>query len=335
MKKILLTILLGISLTLSITPLVLAQTASTTTGKSGSDASLTSGGIRSTVDAIGSKTPLPSFDAGHANQNYQAGASQLTSVIYFMLDFLKYILGGIATIMIIISGLKLIMSARTVSDAMSKEKETLRFAFMGLIIIIISDQLIRTLFGSYGETLRSGEDMKLTAGAVVNVTQGLTGLLRIFIPTLAIMYFVLAAFKLLNSRGDADKLNKAKTQITWSVLGIILAGLAEILVFRVVFPDQGMRIPDTVELAKLLVTITNFISGFISTIAVSYIIYAGYLYVISRGTEGVDKAKKMVSGAIIGLLIAMAAFGLVNTFVRIPPAKTTTTNNASTPVPSP
>lgn len=332
MKKILLTILVSLTLAMSVTPLVLAQgTASTTTGQSGTAAPLGTGGIRSAVDAIGSQTPLPNFDAGHANQNYQAGASQLTSVIYFLLDFLKYILGGIATIMIIISGLKLILSARTVSDAMSKEKETLRFAFMGLIIIIISDQLIRTLFGSYGETFRSGEDMKLTAGAVVNVTQGLTGLLRIFIPTLAILYFVLAAFRLLNSRGDADKLNKAKTQITWAILGIILAGLAEIIVFRVVFPDQGTRIPDTAELAKLLVTITNFISGFISTIAVSYIIYAGYLYVISRGTEGVDKAKKMVSGAIIGLLIAMAAFGLVNTFVKIPPAKNTTATTNTAP----
>jgi hypothetical protein len=49
------------------------------------------------------------------------------------------------------------------------------------------------------------------------------------------------------------------------------------------------------------------------------LIYAGYLYTISLGKDGLDKAKTIVKGAIIGLLVAMAAFGLVNTFVKVEP----------------
>jgi uncharacterized membrane protein len=203
-----------------------------------------SSGVGNVIRQVGEQTNLPSFDAGHAKQSYQAGASQITSTIYFILDFFKYILGGIATLMIIISGIKLIMSARQVEDVMSKEKETMRFAFIGLIIIILADQIVRLFFGAEGEVYRTGTDMQLAAEQASNFASGVTGLIRIFIPSVAILFFVVAAYRLLISRGDSDQLGKAKTQITYAILGIIVAGLAEIIVFRVLFPAQGTRIPD-------------------------------------------------------------------------------------------
>lgn len=289
--------------------------AATATPPAGS----TSTGIGNVIRQVGEPTNLPNFDAGHSKQSYQAGASQITSTIYFILDFFKYILGGIATLMIIISGTKLILSARQVEDVMSREKETLRFAFSGLIIIILADQVVRLFFGAEGEVYRTGTDMQLAAEQASNFAAGATGLIRIFIPSIAILYFIIAAYRLLISRGDSEQLNKAKTQITWAIIGIIVAGLAEIIVFRVLFPAQGSRIPDANEFAKLIVTMTNFISGFISTIAVIMIIYAGYLYVTSLGGDNLEKAKKILIGAVVGLLISMAAFALVNTFVKVEP----------------
>lgn len=326
MTKTISTILLTILVSLTLTTTVLAQgstpTASTNTGSSTSSTAPT-GGVGSVIRQVGGQTQLPSYDAGHSSQSYQSGAAQLTSTIYFILDFFKYILGGIAVIMMTISGLKLILAGRQVGDAMSREKETLRLAFSGLILIILADQIVRVFFGMEGEIYRTGTDMQMAAEAGSKVAQGVTGLLRIFIPSIAILYMVIAGVRLLLSRGDSDKLNKAKKQITWAIMGLILAGLAEIIVFQVVFPDQGARIPDTIEFAKLVITMTNFITGFISTIAVIMIIYAGYLYVISVGGNGLDKAKTILKGAIIGLLISMAAFGLVNTFVKIEPLQST------------
>jgi hypothetical protein len=148
------------------------------------------------------------------------------------------------------------------------------------------------------------------------------------------LFFVVAAYRLLISRGDSDQLGKAKTQITYAILGIIVAGLAEIIVFRVLFPAQGTRIPDAAEFARLLVTMTNFISGFISTIAVIMIIYSGYLYVTSLGGDGLDKAKSILIGSIVGLLIAMSAFALVNTFVKVEPLSSGSTVPAEQTIPN-
>lgn len=290
------------------------------------------GGIGAAVRQIGQSTALPGYDAGHANQSYQSGASQITSTIYFLLDFFKYIFGGIAVLMIIISGLKLILSARTVEDTMTKEKETLRLSFIGLMIILIAGQLLPLFFGQQGEIYRTGTDLTLAAQQATTFTQGLTGLIRIFIPSIAVLYMVIAGYRLLISRGDPEKLTKAKTQVTWAIIGLIVAGLDEVVVFQILFPNNGAQIPDAAAFTKTVITMTNFITGFVSTIAVTMIIYAGYLYVVSLGGEGVEKAKKILFGAIIGLIIAMAAFALVNTFVKIPsaPTGTPTVNSTST-----
>lgn len=276
--------------------------------------------IGSVVREVGGQTSLPSYDAGHADQSYQAGASQLTSTIFFVLDFFKFIFGGIATLMLIISGLKLILSARQVDDAMSKEKETIRFAAIGLIIILVADQAIRLVFyGLEGEVYRTGSDLQSAAERGVALTAGFTNVLRVLIPVLAVLYMVIAGVRLIASRGDDEQYGKAKTQITWAVLGLILAGLVEIVVFRIVFPNQGTQLSDPNEFNRLVVTMTNFAAGFISTISVLMIIYAGYLYVMSGVSEQNDKAKKVLFGAIIGLVIAMGAFGLVNTFIKVEP----------------
>ncbi|MBD3270085.1 hypothetical protein GF376_01005 [Candidatus Peregrinibacteria bacterium] len=269
---------------------------------------------------IGAGSNLPSFDAGHADQSLQPGASNITSAIFFTLDFLQYVLGGVAVLTIIVSGLKLILGGRESGEAFSKEKETIRFAVVGLIIVIVADQVVNLVFwGEEGEIYRSGEDLEDAAERGSEILRGLTGILRVIIPSIAVLFMVIAGFRLVTAGGDTEKVNKAKTQMIWAVAGLILAGLAEIIVFRIVFPDDGSRISDPYEFNRLVVQMTNFLSGFIATIAVTMLIYAGYLYVISVGGENLEKAKKVMIGAIVGLLVSMAAFGLVNTFIKVEP----------------
>jgi hypothetical protein len=275
--------------------------------------------IGSQKDTSGQKyVNLPTFDAGHADQNYHAGASQLTSVIYFALDFLKYILGSIAVLMMVISGIKLVIAARGVAETMNREKETLRYASSGLMIILIADQFIKNVFfGQEGEVYRTATDMQMAAEKSNQLAAGIGNLLKIFIPSVAVLFFIIAGVRMILSQGNQEAMNKAKTQMTWSVAGLVVAGLAELVVTTIIYPNNGQQLSDTHIFALLMIRITNFVTGFMSTIAVSMIIYAGYIYVVSMGGDGVAKAKKIVTGAVIGLLIAMAAFALVNTFVKI------------------
>jgi len=83
---------------------------------------------------------------------------------------------------------------------------------------------------------------------------------------------------------------------------------------------------DIREFAK---TILNFILGFLGFIAVVYVIYGGFLYVASGGNqENVDKGKKIILYAAIGIVIILASFAIVNTVLRAPSG---VTSGAGTP----
>jgi len=48
--------------------------------------------------------------------------------------------------------------------------------------------------------------------------------------------------------------------------------------------------------------------------------YGGFLYITAAGKEeNTGKAKKVLFGAVIGLVIAMAAYGIVNTVIKVEP----------------
>jgi hypothetical protein len=73
---------------------------------------------------------------------------------------------------------------------------------------------------------------------------------------------------------------------------------------------------DIREFAK---TILNFILGFLGFIAVVYIIYGGFLYIMSGGDDAnVEKGKKIILNAAIGIIIILASFAIVNTVLRAP-----------------
>lgn len=64
---------------------------------------------------------------------------------------------------------------------------------------------------------------------------------------------------------------------------------------------------------QLVLTIVNYFLYFLGLIATLMVIYGGILYVTAAGdTEKVDKGKKVISYALIGIIIILLSFALVN-----------------------
>ena len=52
--------------------------------------------------------------------------------------------------------------------------------------------------------------------------------------------------------------------------------------------------------------------------AVAFVIFAGFLFLTSRGDDGqVEKAKKTLIYAVIGIVIVMLSFAIVNTVIQV------------------
>jgi len=65
---------------------------------------------------------------------------------------------------------------------------------------------------------------------------------------------------------------------------------------------------------QLALTIVNFILSFLGFIAVVMIIYGGFLYVSAAGNnEKIESAKKIIMYSIIGIIIILLSFAIVNT----------------------
>jgi len=69
----------------------------------------------------------------------------------------------------------------------------------------------------------------------------------------------------------------------------------------------------TQDIRVTIMNIVRVILGFVGIIAILIIIYAGYLWMTSAGNpEQIDKAKKTLRNAAIGLVIIFSAFSIVS-----------------------
>ena len=81
-------------------------------------------------------------------------------------------------------------------------------------------------------------------------------------------------------------------------------------------PSAPANVPTNFEDAVL--NLTDWILGFISMIAVLAIVWGGLMYIASAGDEAkATTGKRIVTYALIGLVIAGIAFALVNVLVTV------------------
>ncbi len=63
-------------------------------------------------------------------------------------------------------------------------------------------------------------------------------------------------------------------------------------------------------------TFINFALFFLGLVAVGFVIYGGFLYVTSQGDDGnTEKAKNIIIYAVIGIIVILVSYALVNTII--------------------
>lgn len=79
--------------------------------------------------------------------------------------------------------------------------------------------------------------------------------------------------------------------------------------------DRGLSTEK--DLNILIIGWVNFFLAFVSVIAVIVLIYAGFLY-ITGADDGAEKAKKIILGVVLGILLILASYAIVNTVIHEP-----------------
>lgn len=273
------------------------------------------------IQEIGEETGLPGFvETGQhpeAPPDYlQEGVGTATSPIFFAIDFFRYVVSGIAIIVIVIQAIKLITT--TNEEEASKAKTTLIVGGIGLIVIQLADVAVkRMFFGEQGEAFEDIATTQIYAEETVSQIRGVIGFVEAFVGAIAVLVIVIRGFTLITSGGNEEAMTKAKNHVIYATVGLVVVLLSEVVVRGVIFPEAGEELPDVDKAKFVIINITNYLAGFISILAFLVLFYGGYRYVVSAGEEeATERVKKIITGAVIALVLALGAFALVNTLIE-------------------
>ncbi len=276
--------------------------------------------VLSDIGGTGEDTGLNPFEIGQhpdAPPDYEKpGVGAISSPLYFTLDLVKLLMSGVAILVIILMVVRLVINGT--EEEFTRAKTGLIMGIVGFILIQISDVAVKNIFfGEYGEAFENIPSAKEFAKEGSLQLGGLIGLIHAFIASISVLIIIVRGMFLLNGMGNEEELTKAKNQIIYAAIGIILVGLSEVIVKGFIFPDNGQSLPDVNTGKNIIKSITNYLSGFIAILSFASLFYAGYRYVVSAGNdESTALVKRIFISATIALLLSVSAFAIINTFIQ-------------------
>lgn len=244
------------------------------------------------------------------------GTIQLRSVVEKLIDFLKKVMVPIAIILVAYSGIELFLSFQN-DEKMDKKIKSLTGILVGFLAMALAVNFVDwIIFGKEGEILRGGVDPAEFAQRGFQEASGLFDLFTSFAVIIAVAFIVYNAITLIMAGGeDEGQLAEIKKRILYSVIGLIL--LISIRPIIEVFTTNGqLTMPEIRGTISIVAKWLNFLLGFIGIFAVVAMIYAGIQMIIHFGDDTqVENAKKIMTAAGIGLVLAFSSWVIVYYFV--------------------
>lgn len=278
------------------------------------------------LQQVQQKTNLPDFYKHYqhpdtADEYQYSGVKSLTSPVYYAIDIFRFIISGIALLVVLYYAFLLVSQAS--DETTPKAKNGLIYGALGLVLIQIAASVVKNMFfGEYGEAFATGEEGELVTGFFADNTvaeiRGIIGIINMVVGAVAVLVLVIRGFTLIAGFGEEDAMTKARKHVMYAAIGLLIVALSESIIRGVIFPEAGTVLPDINYGKKIIVDLTNFISGFVAIIAFLVLFYAGYLYVVSGGEDdSKDTIKKIFIGAVIGLLLSLSAYAIVNALIDL------------------
>lgn len=153
--------------------------------------------------------------------------------------------------------------------------------------------------------------LRTYALTIINVFLGLVGVV-------ALIFILIGGVRYISSRGDEGEAESAKKTILYAVIGILVVGIAAILVnFTLNAAGVGGALPGGSNLVGAALTIINIFLGLIGVTALVFVLIGGVRYITSQGDESsAEEAKKTILYAVIGIVVVGIAAVVVNFAAR-------------------
>ena len=265
-------------------------------------------------------------DNGVPNKNGQnlikelayQGEGQLHMAILAVAKVFRNLMGSIAVIFIVVSGIMMVF-AQGDETKITEQKHAITYAIIGLVTILLIERLVTAIYGAPG-----GENAVLTPTSATQVSieiYGLISYIKAILGSVAIFMIVLSGIRTVTSQGEEEKITTQRKAILWTIVGLGLILVNQVVVENIftkpVQENAGQIQKTNVDtILGAFGTVTQFILGFVGLVAFALLIYGASTMVANYGNdELVEKAKKIIKNAIIGIIIILSAFAIVSTMI--------------------
>ena len=246
-----------------------------------------------------------------SNAGSQSGESLATAFVQNLVRIVRYIIGGIALIMGTIYGMSFVF-ARGKEDVITKQKQNFLWIFVGFLILIVSDNVAR-IFNPESATAEKIIDFQ----AARDQLRDIVTYAKYLFGSIFVLLMTISGVKMATARGKEEILTKQKTNLIFSLIGMLIILLASNIVNAIYVIRSPNEIvaggPQTV--VSEVASVISLILVFLGPIAVVFTIIAGFMYLTSfDNEERSKKAKQMIVGGITGIVIIYSAYAIINTF---------------------
>jgi len=251
------------------------------------------------------------------------GESQLYSVAGAVAKTMRNLIGGLAIIWIIVSGVRLVI-AQGDETVITEQKQSITYAIIGLIAVLLVERMVAVLYGTPGEigTL-AGYRTSLGAGnqAFSNEVLGIVSFIKAIIGIVAILMIIVSGVNTIFAQGEEEQITKQRKSVIYIALGLVIILVNEVVVKNIfIIPTQEqsdqIRTSNVVKIINLFGNVAQFLLGFVGVIALGMLIYGGASMIVNYGNEEmVERGKKIIKNAIIGIIIIISAYAIVATMI--------------------
>jgi hypothetical protein len=153
---------------------------------------------------------------------------------------------------------------------------------------------------------------------IKTVNELLTSLLknlRSLIVVIAVIFMVIGGIMYMVSGGNENMVKRAKQTWTGAIVGLAIALAAPAFLNEIISILQAKDLGDTgstITIKQIAVNVLNFLLSIVGVLGIISLVIGGGMYLTAYGDEKrIDSGKKMITYAIIGIIVALGALVVV------------------------